>query len=127
MIHIMTTDSPEAARENVAGILQLRDYTLSQGEQIGENGLSTEPRTFSEAPGSARYFAEFSEEGDSTHVILYGEWIPNQVSDRYGFAQYNTYDVVAQGERRSTSRTAWRRMVDVATSYGNGRIYYDRR
>lgn len=126
VIHIMTADDMQAARENIASILQLRDYTISQGEDLGENVLSTEPRTFAQAPGSARYFAEFTEENDSTHITMYGEWIPNQVSDRYGFSQYNSARVVAEGPRRSTTRTAWRRMEDIATSYGDGRVYYDR-
>ena len=126
VIHIKTSDDLTTARDKMAGILQLQDYTLSQQENDGLNALSVEPRTFGQAPGSARYFVDLAEEGDSTRLTLYGQWIPNQVSDRYAFDQYASSRVTATGQRRSTSWVSWRRMEDLANSYGGGRVFYDR-
>ena len=126
VIYVKTSDDLTTARDKMAGILQLQDYTLSQQENNGPNALSTEPRTFGQAPGSARYFVDLTEEGDSTRLVMHGLWIPNQVSDRYAFEQYASSRVTATGQRRSTSWVSWRNMEELAGSYGGGRVFYDR-
>lgn len=104
--------------------MRLEDYEITQ-RTLSDRVIATEPRTFrSGVPGSARYFFQLPEtQGDP--ILLYGEYVSQQVTDASSFAQFQTSRVSPSGDRRSASWASWEAMDEIARAFRGSQIRYD--